>query len=391
LIYANDNNKAIADWLGKLPLDIDFIDTRSITEVQPDDVRKYTQCHFFAGIGGWPLALRMAEWPDDVPVWSGSCPCQPFSAAGKRKGTSDERHLWPEFRRLIAEVKPPAIFGEQVSSKAGRDWLSVVRSEMEKLGYEFGAADLCVASVGSPHIRQRLFWVAYSDSWRFQEQPKRNSESCLQEVDDKFRNDTDRCGDTFGLANTGHRESGWSMLERPDTKDSAIRLKGANHTERCGENVWLAYATGERPQGSERSGERTDTQFATTQRSGEAGWMGDASVAACEWNAGDVPSKKDERSGAWIEDGHKRLRPSDASEAHWDGLEFIYCRDDKWRPVKSSIFPLVNGVSAILADGTTYGKKDLSRAVALHGIGNSIVPQVAAVFIKTVMAYLGVK
>lgn len=120
--------------------------------------------HFFAGIGGWAEALRLAGWPDDREVWTGSCPCQPFSNAGKRRGTEDERHVWPEFRRLIAECKPPTIFGEQVASKDGRNWLASVRNDLENLGYAVGAADLCAAGVGAPHIRQRLYWVANSNS-----------------------------------------------------------------------------------------------------------------------------------------------------------------------------------------------------------------------------------
>jgi DNA (cytosine-5)-methyltransferase 1 len=162
--YYNEIDPYAAQWLRNLisaghipPGDVD---ERSIVDVQPGDLVGYTQCHFFAGIGGWSLALRLAGWPDSRPAWTGSCPCQPFSAAGKQKGEADSRHLWPEFRRLIAECAPPVVFGEQVASALGRTWLGGVRTDLEALGYAVGAADLCAASVGAPHIRQRLWWVA---------------------------------------------------------------------------------------------------------------------------------------------------------------------------------------------------------------------------------------
>ncbi len=140
------------------------VDERDIREVQPTDVRKATQFHAFAGIGAWSHALRLAGWPDDMPVWTGSCPCQPFSVAGKRKGIEDERHLWPEWLRLIKECRPPIIFGEQVASPDGRNWLDTVSADLEALGYAVGSADLCAAGVGAPHIRQRLFFVAYTNN-----------------------------------------------------------------------------------------------------------------------------------------------------------------------------------------------------------------------------------
>ena len=106
--------------------------------------------------------MRLAGWPDDQPVWTGSCPCQPFSAAGDGKGFADERHLWPAFYHLIAECRPAIIFGEQVASKSGLEWLDLVSADMEGSGYAIGAADLCAAGVGAPHIRQRIWWGAYS-------------------------------------------------------------------------------------------------------------------------------------------------------------------------------------------------------------------------------------
>jgi len=166
--YYNDHEPYAAQWLKNLVaaglLPPGKVDSRDIQEVTADELREFTQCHFFAGIGGWPLALQLAGWPATRPVWTGSCPCQPFSVAGKGDGTNDHRHLWPEFRRLIAERKPAKIFGEQVASADGRKWLAGVRLDLEAMGYGVGAADLCAAGVASPHVRQRLFWVAESSS-----------------------------------------------------------------------------------------------------------------------------------------------------------------------------------------------------------------------------------
>ena len=161
--YYNEFDPYAAQWLrnlidNKLLAEGD-VDDRSIRDVAPCDLKGYTQCHFFAGIGVWSYALRVAGWPDDRPVWTGSCPCQPFSAAGKKAGFADERHLWPAFYMLINECRPPVVFGEQVASKDGLNWLDTVQSDMEASGYAIGAADLCAAGIGAPHIRQRLWFV----------------------------------------------------------------------------------------------------------------------------------------------------------------------------------------------------------------------------------------
>lgn len=165
-VYYNENNPAAAKWLRCL-IEDDLIpagevDERSIEDVPPDDLSGYSQHHFFAGIGGWAYALRLAGWPEDRPVWTGSCPCQPFSAAGKGAGFDDERHLWPAFFWLIRQRRPPTIFGEQVARKAGREWLALVRSNLEGAAYAVGAADLSVAGVAGWHDRPRHYWVAHA-------------------------------------------------------------------------------------------------------------------------------------------------------------------------------------------------------------------------------------
>ena len=162
--YYNEINPYAAQWLRNLiaagHIAKGDVDERSIEEVSPGDVAGYTQCHFFAGIGVWSHALRSAGWHDDRPVWTGSCPCQPFSAAGKKGGFADARHLWPAWFRLIKECKPIVVFGEQVASGDGLTWLDAVHADMEGEDYAVGAADLCAAGVGAPHLRQRLYFVA---------------------------------------------------------------------------------------------------------------------------------------------------------------------------------------------------------------------------------------
>jgi DNA (cytosine-5)-methyltransferase 1 len=165
--YYNEIDPYVAQWLRNLvargliaPGDVD---ERSIADVCHDDLRGYRQCHFFAGIGGWSCALRLAEWPDDRPVWTGSCPCQPFSTAGAGKAADDERHLWPSWFSLIRECRPPIVFGEQVEAAIGWGWLDVVFADLEAESYACGAAVFPACSIGAPHIRQRLWFVANAD------------------------------------------------------------------------------------------------------------------------------------------------------------------------------------------------------------------------------------
>lgn len=161
--YYNEFDPFAAQWLRNLisnkVIAQGEVDARSITEVTPADLDGFTQCHFFAGIGVWSHALSLAGWSDDRPVWTGSCPCQPFSAAGEQGGFDDERHLWPAWFELIRQCKPSTVFGEQVASAAALAWLDHVQSDMENAGYAFGAFDLCAAGVGAPQIRQRIYFV----------------------------------------------------------------------------------------------------------------------------------------------------------------------------------------------------------------------------------------
>lgn len=166
--YYNEIDPKAAAWLREL-INRDLIapgvvDERSIEDVVPSDLKGFTQCHFFAGIGGWSYALRLAGWPDDKPVWTGSCPCQPFSTAGKGTGFNDERHLWPAWFHLIKQCNPSAVYGEQVANAS--EWLELVQGDLEGVGYTFAAIPIEAASVGADHLRDRLWFFADSDSIR---------------------------------------------------------------------------------------------------------------------------------------------------------------------------------------------------------------------------------
>lgn len=168
--YYNEIDPFAAQWLRNLiaggHIATGEVDERSIEDVTPDDLRGFTQCHFFAGIGVWSHSLRLAGWPDDKPVWTGSCPCQPFSAAGKGDGFDDERHLWPHFFHLISECRPQHVFGEQVASGNANTWFDLVQADLEGVGYAFGLVPFTSAGIGAPHIRERAYWVANSGGER---------------------------------------------------------------------------------------------------------------------------------------------------------------------------------------------------------------------------------
>lgn len=330
--YLNEHDPFAASWLERLSelghIPVSTVDRRDIQQVQGADLDGYDQCHFFAGLGGWCEALRLAGWPADAPVWTGSCPCQPFSVAGKGKGEADERHLWPEFRRLIAKCKPPVVIGEQVASAAGRQWLAGVRADLEALGYVVGAADLCAAGAGAPHIRQRLFWVAYSGS-----SPSRNAE---------------RRQGTGESAESCERRAEEEQANLDDV--AAIRL-GESFQSR------LEGLAGDGDDGSEPGRLGADAAGSTPTASG--GLVDAASDGREQWRA--EPSWRLTVSGCG----------GLAISGFWSRYAVVHCRDGKARRVEPGIQPLAHGVQ--------------NRVGLLRGAGNAIVPQIAAVFIEACM------
>jgi len=348
-VYYNDNDPFCAAWLraaiaaGHLPAG--DVDERDIQQVQASDLRNYTQCHFFAGIGGWAVALQLAGWTDR-PVWTGSCPCQPFSTAGKGKGEADPRHLWPEWFRLIQECRPQRIFGEQVEGAINHGWLDLVSADLEAEGYAVGAVVLGAHSVGAPHRRQRLWFVAdASHGWGPREARTQRFE---------------RDGDLGGLGNAEGRD--WSLSAQ--TRQEDFELAGASAPGSVGH-------TG----GSGRQG-RNERRDGTDQRPVGQASMGNGTVGAPE------------SGGATAAEQQGRLRsPESTGENFWSDCDWLPCRDGKARPAISSAQLVAHGIPPELAVLCPKGAFP-NRAAILRAVGNAIVPQVAARFIQTAIASL---
>lgn len=351
--YYNDNDQKSADRLRALvsaglipPGDVD---TRSILHVIPSDLAGYTQCHFFAGIGGWSEALRLAGIPATTRLWTGSCPCQPFSPAGKRKGTDDERHLWPVFRDLIAQCRPPIVFGEQVASADGRAWLSTVRLEMEALGYAVGAADLCAAGIGAPHPRQRLWFVglAHADS---------QLHNGSRDAGEGGRNEHSDGSADGRLANAdSERHDGIDLLLRADP---ARRDEGkVPQATGSGCDGGLANADNEGPQGRERVPESPDQCTAWesgvggglanaigSQFRGESG-SGNGSTGETEAEARERKRGRADDSGSRSDDSLAESGRPSQTDSFWAAADWLYCRDGKWRPAEPAAQQMVDGIS----------------------------------------------
>ena len=384
--YYNEIDKFCAQWLRNLiaaghiaPGDVD---ERSIADVRASDLAGYTQCHFFAGIGIWSAALRQSGWEDSRSVWTGSCPCQPLSAAGKRLGAEDDRHLWPVWFELIKLCRPVAVFGEQVASKDGLAWLDIVQSDLENADYASGAVDLCAAGFGAPHIRQRLFFMAYAPSnrggdgqskqiGRPAEFPKTHS------VNGELAHPNGRDTGTEGL-----QRSGQHGLQPQD--GGAVRVAQPDEGQRRPGRAAPGGARGPQPKfaGSSAAGELGNTggpRLSQRERDGrlqrEAMESPPRETAERGSDIGELGhAPRDGRIEGRPEPARQQGRPDaaepSATNGFWADAEWIACTDGKTRPVEAGTFPLAHG--------------DTGRVGKMRAYGNAMDNQEAAAFCAAV-------
>jgi DNA (cytosine-5)-methyltransferase 1 len=361
--YYNEVDKHAAAWLRELVkaghIADGIVDERDIQDVLPSDLDGFTQCHFFAGIGVWSYALRNSGWADDRPVWTGSCPCQPFSAAGKGSAFADERHLWPAFHHLIKECRPPVVFGEQVAGSAINPWVDLVHADLEAVGYAFGCVPFPSASVGAPHIRDRAYWVADAGSKRLEGRKLRG------ERIDAQRETAERSCEVIRLADANSSGLVTGSEGRPTARHGQ-----AAKPDCCA--VGMADASGERRQqiaGSAPCDEEADGREGRDEQQPHGD---NVAASACEVH------------------GHQR---PGQTNGFWRDADWLRCRDGKWRPVEPGAFPLVARTPFGVVRGGSDGfpidsdKTGEARVMRLRGYGNSINAVQAQAFIEAFMGY----
>lgn len=340
--YYNEIDPFAAAWLRELialgVIAPGVVDERSIEDVCPDELAGFTQCHFFAGVGVHSHALRRAGWSDDRPIWTGSCPCQPFSAAGQGKGFADERHLWPAFYHLIEQCEPAIVAGEQVASGGTGVWFDLVQAELEAMGYAFGLVPLPAAGFGGAHIRDRAFWVADATGGR-QPWSSRSGGAQKQRVAELRRVG----GMADYLCYGAEHDAGAGL----GAQAAANGLDGCISGERLRAGI-------------------EDPSFGLddTQRIGHDGCGNTVgSLGSEEWRA-------DASRPAPL--GHNG--PASAPMLGREAADWLFCRDGKWRPVGPGTFPLAHEAPA--------------RVGRLRGYGNAIDAETLTQFYAAVIGHL---
>ncbi len=377
--YYNEIDPFAAQWLRNLiaagHIAPGEVDERSIEDVTPDDLRGFTQCHFFAGIGVWSHSLRLAGWPDNKPVWTGSCPCQPFSAAGKGDGFADERHLWPAFNHLISERRPQHVFGEQVAAGNANVWFDLVQADLEGMGYAFGLVPFTSAGIGAPHIRERAYWVANADSVI---SDRRGN------VRASGRDEYSNGGDDVRLADANHdrQQPGQGIGSRCQCAEQGIDIG------RGGENGGLGNANVARLEGLSGNDCAAGREGATGPAAAPGVLDGLANTTSqlhhqCNDGANECGRQGDTEQNRM---GGEPMRALEVN-GFWRDADWLFCQDGKWRPVEPGTFPLVDGAAARMGrvEPGVARVASSNRVGRLKGYGNAINAQAAAAFIRAYM------
>ena len=387
-----------------------------------------THGSLFSGIGGFELAARWMGWDnvfhvernpfcrkviahhfpesqsfDDVKafdatpfrgrirVLSGGFPCQPFSAAGKRAGTSDDRYLWPEMFRIIREARPTYVVAENVRGLIS--WneglvLDTVCADLESEGYEVFPVVLPAASINAPHRRDRIWIVAYRDDGLGEQshqevQPRGNA------ANDGGAGSPTHAYDQRGTG--GSRQVQGTNGEVPQRNDDAESCNSGGGFVAHSENVRLRKTEAI---GRKRREQKPDNRAEIRDSPDPNGAGGDVTNAQR-----DGLEHGTERRGVSQSEGEARQRVAGHPTAEGEnrnatnaegfclqGLSDRQGKGESWRgdwsrfPTQPPVCGGNDGLPAEL-DGITFPKW---RANSIKAYGNAIVPQVAYQIFDTI-------
>lgn len=306
-------------------------------------------------------------------ILTGGFPCQPFSAAGLRKGTDDDRYLWPEMLRIIRLTKPQWIIAENVRgllTLQGGVVFEQVCTDMEAEGYEVQPFIIPAVAVNAPHRRDRIWFVAYASSHNDGGTPRKNGGSAkeerLQERDEVRKSSqsdglqpiaTDSIDDRQGQTKQGSSEETDGVQKKHRSKDSTT-----GQSERTNRNGQATSSVADTK--SRESGQQTEQK----RRQGIS--RGNNKTESATTN----PRRRDGET--WTEE----IRPEGQESFEQDSERFSWLSD--WPEVAAELCSVDDGLPVEL-DGFKLSKPQ-NRAKQLSGYGNAIVPQVAVEIMRAI-------
>jgi DNA (cytosine-5)-methyltransferase 1 len=367
----------------------------------------------FEGIGGFSLAAEMVGWETiawceinpfgqkvlgyhfpkakkhydikttDFSIYRGQCdiltggfPCQPYSAAGKRLGTEDDRHLWPEMLRAVREIQPRYVVGENVRGLT--NWngglvFDQVQSDLETEGYEVLPFLLPACAVNAPHRRDRIWFIAYSIG--------AGTRCKSGTTDNEGRGTSENWGESIRQI---HGEAGTSGIDTTGTNGIAkntdsIRWTGNERKEEPGKRKQRQFSTGN----NERIPTDNDKTGTTPNATGigerpRANSQGSNDKGGQQLEGAEQGGYGNDNGISW-NDSHTERKGLQRRGGKWERLKQGYW--DNWPQAEPTICGGNDGISRKL-DGITFSKW---REESLKAYGNAIVPQVALQIFKAIV------
>ncbi len=311
----------------------------------------------------WPEAESFTDitktdftkYANTIDILTGGFPCQPYSQAGKRLGKEDDRHLWPEMLRAIREIKPSWVVGENVYGLvnwSGGLVFHEVQSDLEAEGYEVFPVLLPAAAINAPHRRDRIWFIAHSNSISNRRKSKQSSDSCKQ----RWSSETYK-----GIGNQRQQQFICNTTSKRITSNS-----NSNGFNQCNSNNAKSCDTNQLNDVANTCGSRLQTNNSVRKSKGE--------INSTRNDGQNVQDSKSIRQEYALENGElerRRLGKSNQRNV-WDSFP--------------SVSPLCNGDDGLSSrlDSITFSKW---RKESIKAGGNAIVPQVVYQIFKTIEQY----